>query len=163
MVEILDALADSIAELGTRGLLFPLECHHLMSQVRQTRHLCLGTCYCLKPWLDMVSAMQFNYFHCWKADVHELFLRVAISIVRQDLSRKINASEHHPSTREAKAHRHVLWCSGENFGVWRPRCALGLCCLQQDRCGAASWASGTLTSSVSSHRAVKLKHRTSIC
>lgn len=70
-----------------------------------------------KTLADMVSAMQFNYFHYRKASVHELLLRLATSVVRQDLSRKMNASERYASTREAKADRHVLWCSGENFGV----------------------------------------------
>lgn len=31
MVEILDAVAASVGELGARGFLFPSECHHLMS------------------------------------------------------------------------------------------------------------------------------------
>lgn len=57
MVEILAALAGSIGEIQARGILFPLEYHHLMSYMRQTRYMwLLGTCYCLKPWLDVLSA-----------------------------------------------------------------------------------------------------------
>lgn len=46
MVEILDVLTGSLGELWRRGLLFPLEYYHLVSNVRYVRYLwLLVTCY----------------------------------------------------------------------------------------------------------------------
>lgn len=92
--------------------------------------------------------------------VWELILILGASTVWQDLSRQMDVSVHHPSTREAQAGRHGSQGSGENCGACRPRCALCLHCLWQGSCGAGPSASGTLTSSVKSHRVVvKFKHR----
>lgn len=70
----------------------PLQCHNLMSHLRQTRHMwLLGRCYCLKPWLDRLHARQFFI---------SLFTTTRVV---QDLSRKTNVSVRYPSTPEDKA------------------------------------------------------------